>query len=51
MRLRSYINVAVAQASSYSSNSTLSLGTSICHGSSPRNGKKKKLMIRKFCHS
>ena len=33
--------VAVAQAGGYSSDSTPSLGTSTCHGSSPRNGKKK----------
>ena len=32
--------MAVAEASSYSSDSTPSLGTSICHGSGPSNGKK-----------
>ena len=42
MRLRSRVAVAVAQAGSYSSNWTPSLGTSICHRSSPRNGKKTK---------
>ena len=42
MRLRSCVAVAVAEAGSYSSNSTPSLKTSICQGSGPRNGKKKK---------
>ena len=32
MRLRSHIAVALAQAISYSSNSTPGLGTSICYG-------------------
>ena len=34
--------VAVAVASAYSSNLTPSVGASIGHGSSPRNGKKQK---------
>ena len=34
--------MAVAQAGSCSSESTPSLGTSMCHGSGPTNGKKKK---------
>ena len=36
------VAVAVAQASSYNSDSTPSLGTSTCRGSGPRNGKKTK---------
>ena len=40
-QLRSYIAVAVAEAGSSSSNSTPSLGTSICRGFGP----KKKLII------
>ena len=42
MRLSSGIVVAVAQASSCSSSSTLSLGNSIYHGCSPKKTKKKK---------
>ena len=42
-RLRSGIAVAVVQAGGCRSNSTLSLGTSICHGCGP---KKKKLKIK-----
>ena len=44
MRLGSRVAVAVAvvQASGYSSDSTPSLGTSICHGRGPRKGKKTK---------
>ena len=42
MLLGSSIAVALAQAGGYSSDSSPSLGTSICHGSSPRNGKKTK---------
>ena len=34
--------MSLAYASGYSSDSTSSLGTSICHQSSPRNGKKDK---------
>ena len=34
--------LALAQASSYSSDSTPSLGTSICRGSGPRKGKKRE---------
>ena len=41
--LRSCIAVAVAQASSCSSNLTPNLGTSICHRCSPKKEKKKKL--------
>ena len=40
--------VAVAVASAYSSNLTPSLGASIGHGSSPRNGKKTKKVICYF---
>ena len=40
MRLRSHVAVAVAQAGGYSSDSTPSLGTSICCRSNPRKGKK-----------
>ena len=36
MQLGSQVAMAVVQASSYSSNSTLSLGTSICYGCSPK---------------
>ena len=36
MQLRSRVAVAVAVAGSYSSDSTPSLGTSICHGCSPK---------------
>ena len=43
MRLRSSVAVAVAQAGSYSSDWTPSLGTSICHGCSPT--KKKKFEV------
>ena len=39
--------VAVVQASGYSSNSTLSLRISICHGCSPKKTKKKKRKTRK----
>ena len=42
MRLGSLIAVALVYASSYSSDSTPSLGTSICRGCSPRKGKKKE---------
>ena len=50
MRLGSGIAVAVAEASSYNSNLTPSLGTSICHGSSPRKGKKdKKKKKKSYC--
>ena len=41
-RLGSRVAVVLAQASGYSSNSTPSLGSSMCHESSPRNGKKTK---------
>ena len=36
------VAVAVAQAGSYTSSSTPSLGTSICHGYGPRKTKRKK---------
>ena len=42
MWLRSLVAVAVAEASGYSSDSTPSLGTSICSGCGPRKTKKKK---------
>ena len=38
--LGSRVAVALAQAGGYSSGLTLSLGTSICHRSGPRKGKK-----------
>ena len=40
--LRSQVVVAVAQVSSYSSDSTPSLGTSICPRCGPKNAKKEK---------
>ena len=40
-RLRSGIAVATAWADSYSSNQTLSLGTSICHGCGPKKKKER----------
>ena len=43
MRLASHIAVVVAVAGSYSSNSTPSLGTSICRGCGPKKTKKKRL--------
>ena len=42
MQLRSGVAVAEAVASSYSSNSTPSLGTSICHRCRPKKTKKRK---------
>ena len=42
IRFSSPIAMAVVQAGSYSSNSTPSLGTSMCHGYSPKKTKKKK---------
>ena len=42
MGLRSLVAVAVALAGSRSSNSTPSLGTSICHRCGPKKQKKKK---------
>ena len=39
--------IAVAVAGSCSSNLTPSLGTSICHGSGPRNGKRAKRLKKK----
>ena len=47
MRLGSCIAVAVAQAGSCSSNSTPSLGTSICHQCSPKTKTKKKKKKKK----
>ena len=45
MWLGSCITVSVAQAGSCSFDSTLSLGTAICHGYSPKKQKKKKRKI------
>ena len=42
MRLGSHVTVVLVWASGYSSDSTPSLGTSICRGSGPRKGKKTK---------
>ena len=42
MQLRSAVAVAVVQAGSFGSNSTPSLGTSICRGYSPKKTPKKK---------
>ena len=42
MRLGSHVAVAVAYAGSCSSDSTPSLGTSICPGCGPKKEKKKK---------
>ena len=42
VQLRSWVAVAVVQTSSYSSDSTLSLRTSLCHGCSPKKPKKKR---------
>ena len=42
MRLRSRIAVAVVEAGSYSSDATLSPGTSICHRCDPKRKKKKE---------
>ena len=47
MWLRSCVTVATAVAGSCSSDSTPSLGISICCGSSPRNSKKKKKKKKK----
>ena len=41
-RLRSRVAEAVMQAGSYSSDSTLSLGTSLCHGCGPKKIKQLK---------
>ena len=42
--VRSHAAVGVVKAGSYSSNSSLSLGTSICCGCGPKETKKKKKM-------
>jgi len=42
MQLASTIAVAVLQASGFSSDSTSSLGTSMCHKGGPKRRKKKK---------
>ena len=42
MQLGTCVAVAVVEAGSYSSHSTPSLGTSICHGCGPKKKKKKK---------
>ena len=49
MRLGSGIAVAVVQASSYSSDVTPCLGTSICQGCGPKKTKIKKINILKSC--
>ena len=41
-RLGSRVAVAVVEAGGYSSDSAPTLGSSICHGCSPRKGKKTK---------
>ena len=46
-RLGSCVAVALAWAGGYSSDSTPSLGTSICHRSGPRNSKKTKKKKKK----
>ena len=54
MQLGSGIAVAVVEASGYGSDSTPSLGTSMCRGSGSRKGKKtkkKKEYTRKHVHS
>ena len=48
MWLRSHVTVALAYAGSYSSSSTSSLGTSICHGYSPKRQKNKMLLGLSF---
>ena len=45
MQLRSHMAVAVAQSSSYSSDSTPRLGTSTCHGCKPKKTKRPKNKI------
>ena len=45
MRLGSGVAVAVVHASSYSSNYNPSLGTSICHGCSPKKKQRKKKIV------
>lgn len=47
MHLGSGVAVAVAQIGSYSSKSTLSLGTSICHWCGPKKREKKKKKAKK----
>ena len=47
MQLGSGVAVAVAEASRCTSNLTPSLGTSICHGCSPKKQKKKKKKKKK----
>ena len=47
MRLRSQVAVAVVWASSYSSNQTPSLGTSICHGAALEKDKRQKTKDKK----
>lgn len=47
MHLGSGVAVAVAQIGSYSSKSTLSLGTSICHWCGPKKREKKKKRQKK----
>ena len=50
IRLGSHVAVAVVLASGYSSDWTLSLGTSICCGSGARNGKKIDKYIHTYIH-
>ena len=50
MCLRSCVAVAVVSASSYSSISTPSLGTSICHGYGPKKKKKRILEFLLWCN-
>ena len=48
MRLKSHIAVAEAQADSYSSDSTPSLGISICHGCGPKKIKDQKKIDKRM---
>ena len=50
MPLGSCIAVAVGEASKCSSDSTPSLGTSICHGCGPKKSKTKQTNKGKLCH-
>ena len=48
MRLRFHVAVALVQAGSYSSDSTPSLGTSMCRERGPKETKKKKTKQKKM---
>ena len=48
IQLGSAVAVAVVETGIYSSDLTPSLGISICHGGSPRKGKKTKIIIIKI---